>query len=122
MGEPLKKEAVVDVKSSTTHPAFGLKDKIGYLMGDFGNDFFFFLVSSYLMVFYTDIFGISAATVGALFMFARLWDAFADVAWGRFVDTRPASKHGKFKPWIFRMSFPLVITGCLLYTSPSPRD
>lgn len=42
MGQPLKKEAVVDVKTTTTHPPFGLKDKIGYLMGDFGNDFFFF--------------------------------------------------------------------------------
>ncbi|MGM9928315.1 MAG: MFS transporter, partial [Bacillus sp. (in: firmicutes)] len=79
MGEPLKKEAVVDAQNTTTHPPFGMRDKIGYLMGDFGNDFFFFLVSSYLMVFYTDIFHISAGTVGALFMFARLWDAFADV-------------------------------------------
>ena len=35
------------------------------------------------MVFYTDIFHISAATVGVLFMVARLWDAFADVAWGQ---------------------------------------
>ena len=51
-----------------------------------------FLVSSFLMVFYTDIFGISAATVGGLFIVARLWDAVADVTWGRFIDTRKASK------------------------------
>ena len=123
MGEPKMKEKAVDVPKTTTHPPFGMKDKIGYLMGDFGNDFFFFLVSSYLMVFYTDIFHISAATVGALFMFARLWDAFADVTWGRFIDVRPASKHGKFKPWIFRMSFPLVITGVLMFvTIPGMGD
>ena len=96
---------------------FGIRDKIGYLLGDFGNDFFFLLTSAFLMVFYTDVFHISAATVGALFMAARLWDAFADVAWGRFIDTRPATKHGKFKPWIFRMSFPLVITGVLMFTT-----
>jgi len=96
---------------------FGMRDKIGYLLGDFGNDFFFFLVSSYLMVFYTDIFHINAGTVGALFMFARLWDAFADVAWGRFIDTRPASKNGKFRPWILRMSFPLVISGVLMFVT-----
>ena len=123
MGEPLKKEAVVETKTTTAHRPFGLTDKVGYLMGDFGNDFFFFLVSSYLMVFYTDIFHINAGTVGALFMFARLWDAFADVTWGRFVDVRPASKHGKFKPWIFRMSFPLVITGVLMFvTIPGMSD
>ena len=67
------------------------------------------------MVFYTDIFGISAAIVGTLFLVARLWDAVADVSWGRFIDTRKTTKNGKFKPWIFRMSFPLVITGVLMF-------
>ena len=103
------------LNSNSVRP-FGLRDKFGYLLGDFGNDFFFLLTSAFLMVFYTDIFHINAATVGALFMVARLWDAFADVAWGRFVDTRPATKHGKFKPWILRMSFPLVFTGVLMFT------
>jgi GPH family glycoside/pentoside/hexuronide:cation symporter len=94
---------------------FGLRDKLGYLFGDFGNDFFFILVSSFLMVYYTDIFGISAVTVGILFLVARLWDAVADVTWGRFLDTRKTGKQGKFKPWIFRMSFPLVISGVLMF-------
>lgn len=94
---------------------FGLRDKIGYLMGDLGNDFFFMLVGSYLMVYYTDIFGISPAAVGVLFMIARLWDALADITWGRFIDTRKSGKHGKFRPWIFRMSFPLVVSGVLMF-------
>lgn len=94
---------------------FGYKDKFGYLFGDFGNDFFFALVGSFLMVYYTDVFHINPAAVGGLFLLARLWDAIADVSWGRFVDTRKASKHGKFKPWIYRMSFPLVISGVLMF-------
>lgn len=94
---------------------FGLRDKMGYLFGDFGNDFFFILASSFLMVFYTDVYGISAAAVGGLFLIARLWDAIADVTWGRFIDTRKAGAKGKFKPWIFRMSFPLVVTGVLMF-------
>jgi GPH family glycoside/pentoside/hexuronide:cation symporter len=85
------------------------------MFGDFGNDFFFILVSSFLMVYYTDIFHINAATVGLLFLIARLWDAVADVTWGRFIDTRKAGKNGKFRPWIFRMSFPLVISGVLMF-------
>ena len=104
------------LKSKSFRP-FGIRDKVGYLLGDFGNDFFFLLTSTFLMVFYTDIFHISAATVGLLFMAARLWDAFADVAWGRFIDTRQATKNGKFKPWILRMSFPLVFTGVLMFTT-----
>lgn len=94
---------------------FGMRDKFGYMFGDFGNDFFFILVSSFLMVYYTDVLHISAATVGILFLVARLWDAVADITWGRFIDTRNPSKAGKFKPWIFRMSFPLVISGILMF-------
>ena len=51
------------------------------------------LVSSFLMVFYTDIFGISAAIVGILFLVARLWDAVADVTWGRFIDSRKTTEN-----------------------------
>jgi glycoside/pentoside/hexuronide:cation symporter, GPH family len=105
-------QAVADVK--TVRP-FGIRDKFGYLFGDFGNDFFFTLVSAFLMVFYTDIFHINAATVGVLFLVARLWDAVADVTWGRFIDSRKSGNNGKFKPWIFRMSFPLVISGVLMF-------
>ncbi len=94
---------------------FGARDKWGYLFGDFGNDFFFLFVVSYLMVYYTDIYHLNPLAVGGLFAIARLWDAFADIAWGRFIDTRKPSKHGKFRPWIFRMSFPLVISGVLMF-------
>lgn len=61
---------------------FGMRDKIGYMFGDFGNDFFFMLTSAFLMVFYTEVFGLSAAAVGTLFLIARLWDALADVTVG----------------------------------------
>ncbi|WP_087974984.1 MFS transporter [Oceanobacillus rekensis] len=94
---------------------FGMRDKFGYLLGDFGNDFSFILVSTFLMVFYTDIFGISAAAVGTLFLVARMWDAVTDILWGRFIDSRKTTSKGKFLPWIFRMSFPLVISSALMF-------
>ena len=94
---------------------FGMRDKFGYLFGDFGNDFFFMLVLAFLMVFYTDVMHLNPAAVGGLFLVARLWDAFADIAWGRFIDTRKTGKNGKFRPWVLRMSFPLVITGVLMF-------
>src|SRR3954447_21769068 len=103
------------VEAKVEFRRFGMRDKFGYLFGDFGNDFFFILVSSFLMVYYTDILGISAATVGILFLVARIWDAVADVTWGRFIDTRKTGKNGKFRPWIFRMSLPLVLSGVLMF-------
>lgn len=112
--KPVEQPQMTQGNGQAVRP-FGIRDKFGYLFGDFGNDFFFFLVMAFLMVFYTDIFHINAATVGVLFMIARLWDAFADVAWGRFIDTRKTTPQGKFRPWILRMSFPLVIVGVLMF-------
>ena len=114
MSQTAKKAAVVQ-GSANEFRKFGMKDKLGYMFGDWGNDFFFVLVAAFLMVFYTDVFHINPAAVGGLFLLARLWDAVADVSWGRFIDTRKAGKNGKFRPWIFRMSFPLVICGVLMF-------
>ncbi|MDR7870582.1 MAG: glycoside-pentoside-hexuronide (GPH):cation symporter [Tissierellaceae bacterium] len=97
---------------------FGLRDKLGYMFGDFGNNFFFLLVSFFLMVFYTDVIGASPASVGVLFLLAKVLDAFIDLAWGRFIDTRKTTKQGKFRPWIIRMSLPLVFVGVLIFTKP----
>ncbi|WP_459481002.1 MFS transporter [Clostridium saccharoperbutylacetonicum] len=95
---------------------FGMRDKFGYMFGDFGNDFFFMFASSFLMVFYTDVFGISPALTGTVFLVARLWDAFMDVTAGRFMDSRTTTKNGKFKPWIIRISPVLLIFGVLMFT------
>ena len=62
-GESAFQPTVEKKQTQTTRP-FGIRDKFGYLFGDFGNDFFFQLVMAFLMVFYTDIFHINAATVG----------------------------------------------------------
>ena len=96
---------------------FGLKDKIGYLMGDIGNDFTFVLSSTFLLKFYTDVMGVSAAVVGTIIMIARFVDAFTDVTMGRICDRSPNTRHGKFKPWIRRMCVPVAISSFLIYQS-----
>ena len=53
--------------STNNNQPFGIKDKIAYMCGDFGNDFFFILISQFLMVFYTSVLGINAGVVGTLF-------------------------------------------------------
>ena len=65
---------------------FGMRDKFGYMFGDFGNDFTFILSTSILMKFYTDVMGVSAGVVGTLMMLARFVDAFTDVTMGRICD------------------------------------
>lgn len=96
---------------------FGFKDKIGYMFGDFGNDFTFILSSSFMLKFYTDIMGIHAGVVGVLMMAARFVDAFTDVAMGQIVDRSKPTKDGKFKPWLRRMCGPVAISSFLVFQS-----
>lgn len=103
--------------SEKTVKPFGLKDKIGYMFGDFGNDFTFIFSSSFLMVFYMKVWGISGAAVGTLFLIARIVDAFTDVTMGRIVDTCKPGKDGKFKRWIRIMAGPVALASFLMYQS-----
>lgn len=98
-------------------PAFGMKDKLGYMFGDFGNDFTFILSSSFMLKFYTDVMGVSAAVVGTVMMAARFVDAFTDVTMGQIVDRSKPTKDGKFKPWLKRMCGPVAIASFLIFQS-----
>ena len=99
-----------------TNP-FGMRDKAGYMFGDFANDFTFILSSSFLMKFYTDVMGVSAGVVGAIMMIARFVDAFTDVTMGQIVDRSKPTKDGKFRPWIKRMCGPVAIASFLIFQS-----
>ena len=96
---------------------FGFRDKLGYLFGDFGNDFTFLLSSSFLMKFYTDVMGVEGYVVGIVMMAARFVDAFTDVAMGRICDRSRQTPAGKFKPWIRRMCGPVAVGSFLIYQS-----
>ena len=96
---------------------FGMRDKLGYLFGDFGNDFTFILSSSFLMKFYTDVMGVDGVVVGIIMMIARIVDAFTDVTMGRICDRSETTPVGKFKPWIRRMCGPVAIASFLIYQS-----
>ncbi len=96
---------------------FGTRDKIGYAFGDFGNDFTFILASSFMLKFYTDVMGVSAALVGVLMMLARFVDAFTDTAMGQVVDRSKPGKRGRFIPWMQRFMGPVAVASFLLYAS-----
>ena len=94
---------------------FGMRDKFGYLFGDFGNDFTFMLSSTFLMKFSTDAYGIDPGVVGIIMMLARIVDAFTDVTMGRICDRSRMTQAGKFKPWIRRMCVPVALASFLIY-------
>ena len=102
---------------AVTDRPFGLRDKLGYLFGDFGNDFTFILSASFLLKFYTDVMGVAPWVVGLIMTLARFVDAFTDVSMGRLCDKSPYTKHGKFKPWLLRMCGPVALSSFLIYQS-----
>lgn len=96
---------------------FGMKDKMGYMFGDFGNDFTFILSSMMLMKFYSDVMGVSIGLVGIMMMVARFVDAFTDITVGQIIDRSRPGKKGKFLPWIKRMCGPVAVASFLMYAS-----
>lgn len=104
------------MQTKTVKP-FGMKDKLGYMFGDFGNDFTFILSSMMLMKFYSDVMGVSVGLVGLMMTLARFVDAVTDVTMGQIVDRSKATAAGKFKPWLMRMCGPVALASFLMYAS-----
>mgnify|MGYP001025825526 FL=1 len=103
--------------SNREAPPFGIKDKLGYMLGDVANDFSFIFASTFVMVFYSKVMGISTGMIGTMFLVARFIDAFTDIGMGRIADRAKTGKSGKFRPWILRMCGPVAIASFLMYQS-----
>ncbi|GHV00329.1 MFS transporter [Bacteroidia bacterium] len=94
-----------------------LKEKIGYGLGDAASSMFWKLFGMYLMIFYTDVFGIPAAVVGTMFLVTRIWDSIIDPLVGVAAD-RTRTRWGRFRPYILFLAVPFGIIGVLTFTTP----
>ncbi len=97
------------------------KTVAGYGAGDFAFNLAFSLSTAFLLYYYTDVAGISAAAVGTMFLVVRLWDAFADLLAGRIVD-RTMTRWGKFRPFIMFGAIPLLFMSFLTFRVPASFD
>ena len=95
----------------------GLSEKIGYGLGDMSSSMFWKLFGAYLMIFYTDVFGISAAIVGTMFAVTRVWDSFFDPIVGAVAD-RTSSRWGRFRPYLLYLAVPFGLIGILTFLTP----
>lgn len=94
------------------------KEKVGYGLGDAASSMFWKLFSMYLLIFYTDVFGISAAAAGTMFLITRIWDSFFDPVVGVIAD-RTNSKWGKFRPYLLWVAIPFAVIAIFTFYTPS---
>ena len=99
-------------QKKTVRP-FSMKDKIGYTLGDLGCCFTEQYRAMYLSIFYTLILQVNPFHVGILLLVTKIWDAVNDPIIGAIVDSRKATKGGKFIPWIRAFSVPMAVL-CIL--------
>jgi glucuronide carrier protein len=105
--------------TTTTTATGGLSrlSVIGYGAGDAANNLAFMTSTMFLLVYYTDVAGISAAAAGTMFLVMRIFDAFTDLMAGRIID-RTSTRLGKFRPYILFGSFPLLILSAASFHVP----
>lgn len=92
-------------------------EKVGYGFGDMASSMFWKLFGAYLMIFYTDIFGLPAAAVGTMFLITRVWDSMFDPLVGIVTD-RTHTRWGKFRPFLLWLAIPFAAIGVLTFTTP----
>lgn len=95
-----------------------LREKIAYGFGDAASSMFWKIFSIFLPIFYTDVFGISAAAVGTMLLVTRIWDTTNDPIMGIICD-RTNTKWGKFRPYLLWVAIPFGIIGVLMFTTPN---
>ncbi|MES2674246.1 MAG: MFS transporter [Pseudomonadota bacterium] len=93
------------------------REKISYGVADMGFNFYWANIATFLMIFYTDVFGISAAAAAAMMFSIKMINAFTDPIIGAAAD-RTTTRFGKFRPYLIWMALPLACAGVLTYTTP----
>lgn len=115
LDEIVKNTAIAENESPNSK--LGKKEIISYGLGNLSANLLITTANTFIVFFYTEIAGISAATVGTLLLIARFIDGATDLGMGVLVD-KTRSKYGKARPWLLWMALPFLFAVILLFTSP----
>jgi GPH family glycoside/pentoside/hexuronide:cation symporter len=93
------------------------REKISYGIADMGFNFYWTNIATFLLIFYTDVFGISAAAAASMVFTIKIINAFTDPLIGAVAD-RTTTRFGKFRPYLIWVPLPLACAAFLTYTTP----
>lgn len=96
-------------------------EKFGYGLGDTASNIVFQVVINFMIYFYTDVFGMAAATAGTMMLAVRIFDGVTDPVMGAIAD-RTRSRWGRYRPWLLWMCAPYGILAVLTFTTPNLSD
>lgn len=92
--------------------------RLSYMASEVAGQLIFCVISFYILKFYTDVYGISAAAAGSILLIARCVDALDAPLWGILFE-KTHSRWGKSRPWFLWLSIPFAIFGVLTFTTPN---
>ena len=95
-----------------------VKERLAYGCGDFSSNIMYSAMAAFLMFYYTDYIGVSAAVVGSIMLFSRIFDGISDLIMGVIID-HTKSPFGKARIWILRLVIPYAIGTVLLFSVPA---
>jgi GPH family glycoside/pentoside/hexuronide:cation symporter len=96
----------------------GWKRIIAFGSGDFAFNLYWQSLTLYLLFYYTEAVGLSAAAAGLIYMVASIWDGIVDPLIGIAAD-RTRTRWGRYRPWLLLGAVPLGLGFALLYW-PAP--
>ncbi|WP_160689615.1 MFS transporter [Clostridium sp. C2-6-12] len=108
---------IVNQEAETSQGKLSFMTKLSYGLGEFACSVVWSLVSSYLLFFYTDVFGLAGAVIAILLLVARVWDCFVDPMLGLIME-RTKSRFGRFRPYILFGSISLGLFNILTFYTP----
>lgn len=101
-----------------TQDKLPLRETLAYGCGDFASVLYWQTFMKYVPFFYTDVFGLSAAALGSMLLFSRIFNGLSDPVVGVWAD-RTTTRWGKFRPFILFGCVPFVVVGVLTFTTPA---
>ena len=104
--------------SGANEETISFGEKVGYGLGDTASNFYWQMFLNFLLFFYTDVFGITAAAAGTMFLIVRCWDTFIDPIMGVAAD-RTQTRWGHYRPYLLWGSIPMAVIGVAMFTTPN---
>lgn len=108
----------VQTKKSDSNEKLSFLERVAYGLGDYSGNLVYSAISAFLLVYYTNVLGVAAATAASIMAVSKIFDGISDLIMGRIVD-KTKSKWGKARPWILRMCFPLAVCTVLMFSVPA---